>query len=94
MKSFLNIPQRSTSSENSLGNLVDFMLDSIIDYSFIVFIFYEPRSKENLLSAYAKRNAHHLYFLNPKFQASSHLLWLYSLVCVDIGQKPQRQVFS
>ena len=23
-----------------------------------------------------------LYYLNPKFQASSHLLWLYSPVCV------------
>ena len=23
--------------------------------------------------------------LNPKFQATSHLLWLYSLVCVTLG---------
>ena len=35
-----------------------------------------------------------LYFLNPKFQASIHLLWLYSLVCVGPGQANQRQVFS
>ena len=35
-----------------------------------------------------------LYFLNPKFQASSHLLWLYSLVCVGPGRKPRRLVFS
>ena len=35
-----------------------------------------------------------LYFLNPKFQASSHLLWLYSPVCVGPGWKPQRPVFS
>ena len=34
------------------------------------------------------------YYLNPKFQASSHLLWLYSQVCVGPGQKPQRPVFS
>ena len=34
------------------------------------------------------------FFLNPKFQASSHLLWLYSPVCVGPGQKPQRPVFS
>ena len=33
-----------------------------------------------------------LYYLNPKFQASSHLL--YSPVCVGPGRKPQRQVFS
>ena len=29
-----------------------------------------------------------------KFQASSHILWVYSLVCVGTGRKPQRQVFS
>ena len=26
--------------------------------------------------------------LNPKFQASSHLVWLYSPVCVGPGRKP------
>ena len=31
-----------------------------------------------------------VYFLNPKFQASSHLLYLYSLVCVGPGRKPER----
>ena len=44
----------------------------------------------------------HLCFCNidstipllPKFQASSHLLWLYSPVCGRAGLKPQRQVFS
>ena len=30
--------------------------------------------------------------LNPKFQASSHFLWLYSPV--GPGQKPRRPVFS
>ena len=35
-----------------------------------------------------------LYFLNSKFQASSHLLWLYSLVYVRPGRKPRRPVFS
>ena len=30
----------------------------------------------------ATRIVQSLYFLNPKFQASNHLLWLYSLVCV------------
>ena len=33
-----------------------------------------------------------LYFLNPKCEASSHLLLLYNPVCV--GRKPQRQVVS
>ena len=31
---------------------------------------------------------------NPKFQAYSHLLWLYSPVCVGPGRKPRRPVFS
>ena len=35
-----------------------------------------------------------LSFLNPKLHASSHLLWLYSLVCVGPGRKPRRPVFS
>ena len=37
-----------------------------------------------LISAFvfAIRIVQSLYYLNPKFQASSHLLWLYSLVCV------------
>ena len=35
-----------------------------------------------------------LFFLNLKFQASSHLQWLYSPVCVRPGQKPRRPVFS
>ena len=30
-----------------------------------------------------------LYFLNPKFQASSYLLWLYSLICVDLVGNPE-----
>ena len=33
------------------------------------------------------------YFLNPKTQTSTHLLWLHSLVCVGLGRKPRRQVF-
>ena len=35
-----------------------------------------------------------LFYLDPKFQASSHLLCVYSLVCVRPGRKPQRPVFS
>ena len=34
------------------------------------------------------------YYLNPKFQASSHLLWLYRPVCVGPSRKPRRPVFS
>ena len=35
-----------------------------------------------------------LYYLYPKFQVSSHLLLLYSPVCVGPGRKPRRPVFS
>ena len=34
-----------------------------------------------------------LYFLNLKFQATRHPLWLYSPVCVRPGWKPRRTVF-
>ena len=49
-----------------------------------------------LISAFvfASRIVQSLYFLNPKFQASSHLLWLYSPVCVGPGRKHRRLVFS
>ena len=43
---------------------------------------------------FAIRIAQSLYYLNPKFQASSHILWLYRTVCVGPGQKPRRPVFS
>ena len=33
-----------------------------------------------------------LFYLTPKFQASSHLLWLYSPVCLGPGRKPRRPV--
>ena len=50
-----------------------------------------------LISAFvfAIRIVQSLYFLNPKFQASSRLMWLYSLVCVGPGRNPPpKQVFS
>ena len=49
-----------------------------------------------LISAFvfAIRIVQFLYYLNPKFQASGHLLWLYSPVCVGPGWKPRRTVFS
>ena len=49
-----------------------------------------------LISAFvfATRIVQFLYFLNTKFEASGHFLWLYSLVCVGPGRKPRRPVFS
>ena len=43
---------------------------------------------------FATRIVQSLYFLYTKFQASSHLVWLYSLVYVRPGRKPRRPVFS
>ena len=37
---------------------------------------------------FATRKVQSLFFLNPKFQASSHLMCLYSLVCVGPVKKP------
>ena len=49
-----------------------------------------------LISAFvfASQKVQSLYFLNTKFQASSHLVWSCSLVCVGPGRKPRRPVFS
>ena len=49
-----------------------------------------------LISAFvfAIRIVQSLYYLNPKFQTSSHFVWLYSLVYVGPGRKPRRPVLS
>ena len=54
------------------------------------------RGNAKLISAFvfATKIVQRLYFLNTKFQASSHLLWLYSPVYVGPGRKPRRPVFS
>ena len=44
--------------------------------------------------AFAPRMVQCLFFLNLKFQAYNHLLWLYRPVCIRPGQIPQRPVFS
>ena len=43
---------------------------------------------------FATRIVQSLFFLNLKFQASSHLLWLYSPGCAGPGQKTRKPVFS
>ena len=52
----------------------------------------EPHREKTakLISAFvfATYIVQYLYFLYTKFQASSHLVWLYSLVCVGPGRKP------
>ena len=52
---------------------------------------YEPRREKTGLCICKNKDADQLC---SKFQASSHLLWMYSQFCVGPGQKPQRQVFS
>ena len=49
---------------------------------------------QKLISAFifATRVVRSLYYLNSKFQASSHLQWLRSLDCVGPGQTTQRPV--
>ena len=50
----------------------------------------------HLISAFvfATKIVQSFYFLNPKFQASSYLLWLYSPVCIGPGRNSRRPVFS
>ena len=50
-------------------------------------------NREGLISVFvfATRIVQLLYFLNPKLQVSSHLLWLYSPVCVGPGRKPRNR---
>ena len=45
-----------------------------------------------LISAFvlATRIVQSLDFLNTKFQASSHLVWLYSPVCMGPGRRPPK----
>ena len=52
------------------------------------------RGNAMLISAFvfATRIVQSLYYLYPKLQASSHLLWLYRPVCVRPGRKPRRRV--
>ena len=49
-----------------------------------------------LISAFvfATRIVQFLFYLNPKFQASSSFLSLYRPVCVGPGRKPRSPVFS
>ena len=49
-----------------------------------------------LISAFvfATRIVQFLFYLNPKFQASSSFLSMYRSVCVGPGRKPRRPVFS
>ena len=44
-----------------------------------------------LISAFVfdTRIVQYLFYLNPKLQASSYLLRLYSPVCVEPGRKPE-----
>ena len=54
------------------------------------------RKQAKLISAFvfATRIVHFLFLLNPKFQVSTLLLGLHMSVCVRLGRKPRRPVFS
>ena len=52
------------------------------------------RSASQLQSAPLLSLVQFLFFLNLKFQPSIHLLKLYRLVCVRLGRKSRRPVFS
>ena len=56
----------------------------------------QRRRSRKLISAFVftTRIVQFLFYLNPKFQASNHLLWLYSSIRVGPGRNPRRPVFS
>ena len=86
------------------------LISSVIHYLVMQLLFCkrtnEPRYEKTGFFAYAKtktqisvfvfaiRIEQSLYYLNQKFHASSHLLWLYSPVCVGPGQNPRKPFFS
>ena len=49
----------------------------------------DQNREADLRFVFATRIVQFLYFLNPKFQTSSHFLWLYSPVCVGPGRNPE-----
>ena len=53
------------------------------------------QSNVQLISAsvFATQKVKYLFILNQKLQASCHLLWLCSSVCVQPGWKPEKQGF-
>ena len=55
--------------------------------------FYKCINKGAQAFVFATKIVQSIFFLNPKFQASSNLLWLCSLVCVAPGRKPRGPVF-
>ena len=54
----------------------------------------EKTKKLTSAFVFATRIVQSFDFLNPKFQAFSHLLWLYSPICVGPGRTPRRPIFS
>ena len=56
----------------------------------------ENKGADHLRSAFvfATRIIQSLFFLNTEFQASSHLLWLYSPISEGPGQKTRRPICS
>ena len=69
------------------------------DIRLILFLFAYVKTKTQISCAvtvqlispfvFAIQMVQSLYYLNPKFQASSHLLWLYRSVCVGPSRNPE-----
>ena len=76
---------------------------TLFDFVTVRLILIEPRYVKTVFFAYAKTKTQisctvsfatwiiqSLYFLNTKFQATNHILWLYSPVCVGPGNTEDR----
>ena len=79
--------------ENYLKNTCLFSGERLLPFGLLVAY---AKTTAKLISAFifAIRIVQSHYYPYPKFQASGHLLWLYSPACVGPGRKPCRPVFS
>ena len=94
------------SSENMLKSnyesVIVFIINALYYMSLVMrkpdFCLCENKDVDQLISAFvfATRLIQFLFFLNPKFQACSHLLWLHKPVCVGPGRTVETKllVFS
>ena len=83
------LPMRIHMSLALIGQVVSKMIFENVGRKLMLILIYEAYKKTKAqISAfvYTTQIVQSLYFLNPKFEAPNHFLWLYSPVCVGPGQ--------
>ena len=101
-RSRINCPTAIGCTKNQTLNELRYKFGSVYILEIRIFAYAKTKTQisfavtTKLISAFvfAIRIVQSLYYRHPKFQTSSHLLWLYRPVCVGSGRKPRRPVFS